>query len=297
MKKTLGTAIACMLLFGIVLLGCAHTPRITEVSETIADTGKTTGPGVANLELLMHREWVLVSIGPIGSEKSVGDAAAITLEFTENDRLQGSAGCNRYFGGYELGAGNSLSIGNTGSTMMMCPDEIMNWEVRYLQALENISSYRIENNRLLLFTEEEREVLVFTHKESAVQFETDTEKKPAVESFRDVPFDSLNDRLKMAALRGESWVRDPIRIALESGNFTEARIVSIKRVYESGENPDSTHVTVVEEGYADDSVRGMWSRLTMVKLDDGTWRITEAQRAYRCRRGDHQDGYTADLCP
>jgi heat shock protein HslJ len=283
--------------FSVLIVGCAHATRTKQAPETIPDSGEMTESGVGNRELLLHREWVLVSMGPIGSEESVGDAATITLEFTEDDRLHGSAGCNRYFGGYELGAGNSLSIGNTGSTMMMCPEEIMNWEVRYLRALENISSYRIENNRLLLFTEEEEEVLVFAHKQSAVQSETDTEKEPTVESSREIPFDSMNHRVRTAADRGGSWVQDPIRIALEFRNVTEARIVTIKRVYESGEGPDSAHVTIVEDGYADDSVRGMWTRLAMIKLDDGTWRITEAHTAYRCRRGDHRDTYAAEPCP
>jgi heat shock protein HslJ len=203
MERTLGTTIIYTLLFWIVLIGCAHTPRIAEVPETIADAGKTPGAALGNRELLLHREWELVSMGSAGSEESLGDAATITLEFTKDGRLHGSAGCNRYFGGYEFDAGNSLSIGNTGSTMMMCSDEIMSWEVRYLQALENISSYRIDDNRLILFTEEGQEALVLAPKESALQPEAEKEKESAVESSRDVPLDSLNGRLKMGALMGE----------------------------------------------------------------------------------------------
>jgi heat shock protein HslJ len=269
------------LLPGFVVIGCARAPKITEGTEAIADSSK------------MHREWTLVSIGPVGSEETIGEAMTITIAFAEDGRFHGSAGCNRYFGGYELGDGNSLLFKNIGSTMMMCDDEIMRLETSYLEALKNISSYRTEKNSLVLSAGDERKVLVFAHKKSIVQ----PEPEAGVEFSRSIPFDALNEHIRAAADIGESWVRDPIRIAFEFGIFNEARTLSIKRIYERGENPDSVQVTVIEDGYVDDSVRGRWIRLTMTKRHDGVWLVTQAREAYRCWRGEHQDVYAAEPCP
>jgi len=118
-----------------------------------------------------------------------------------------------------------------------------------------------------------------------------------VESHSSLSSASFNKRLSNAAEEGEPWARDPIRIALEFMNSQGARSVKIDREDQGGEAHASTRVTVVEDGYLDDSVRGSWTRFTMKRLDDGPWRIANIQKAYRCWRGHHQESYSARLCP
>jgi heat shock protein HslJ len=148
-------------MLGILLMGCTHSQRTNESSTMIGKPGETSDLGAHTAPELLNSEWILESLGPVGSEESIGAAAKITIVFGEDGRFHGSAGCNRYFGTYEVGTDHSLSTGKTGSTMMMCPDEIMDWESRYLQTLKHISSYRTENMLLMLFHDGEEKALTF----------------------------------------------------------------------------------------------------------------------------------------
>ena len=108
-------------------------------------------------------EWVLESYGETGNLESVIGDTEITAEFkSEDSQVGGTAGCNQYFGGYELN-GNDLTVpGPLGSTMMACPEEIMDQEMAYLQALQAAESYEISGNELRIDCGEE--VLVFRKK-------------------------------------------------------------------------------------------------------------------------------------
>jgi len=108
-------------------------------------------------------EWVLESYGETGELVSVTGDEEITAEFrSEEGQVGGSAGCNRYFGGYEL-SGSKLSIpGPLGSTLMACPEDIMDQEMAYLQALQAAESYKIDGDELRIDCGEQ--VLVFKKK-------------------------------------------------------------------------------------------------------------------------------------
>ena len=120
---------------------------------------------------------------------------------------------------------------------------------------------------------------------------------PGVESFRPVVYGGFNQRVAEAAAKGESWVHDPVLIGLEFMGSRGSPRVDIKRQDQDGEAARSTTVTIVEDGYLDDSVRGTWTRFKMTRLDDNTWRLVDVKRAFRCWRGHHQDSYSARLCP
>ena len=64
--------------------------------------------------------------------------------------VPGSAGCNRYFGRFLTPGGDSLVLGQAGSTMMACPEPAMTQEYRYLQALGGVGRYRMTGSELVL---------------------------------------------------------------------------------------------------------------------------------------------------
>jgi len=104
--------------------------------------------------------WVLESYGKTGNLQAVLENTEITAAF-ENTKGQvtGSAGCNNYFGGYDL-KGNELSLtGPIGSTMMSCGEQIDQQEIQYLQILQNAESYKIEGNQLQITSGDK--VLIF----------------------------------------------------------------------------------------------------------------------------------------
>ena len=63
----------------------------------------------------------------------------VTAQFEEDGSLNGSAGCNNFFGSYELD-GDAIQIGQVGSTMMAC-EKGMTQEAIVLEALQK--AYRV----------------------------------------------------------------------------------------------------------------------------------------------------------
>jgi heat shock protein HslJ len=74
------------------------------------------------------------------------------ISFDSNQKLQGFAGCNRFFGSFSLQPqfnSGSISLGNIGSTRMACPQ--LSLESQILAGLQSITRYEIRNKTLLLF--------------------------------------------------------------------------------------------------------------------------------------------------
>ena len=84
----------------------------------------------------------------------------VTLEFSA-DQVNGSAGCNRYFASYTL-AGQKLTLGPAGATMMACDEPRMAQESAFLAALGQVVSYRIQSGKLELLDAAGKVQLVMT---------------------------------------------------------------------------------------------------------------------------------------
>lgn len=115
----------------------------------------------AAIEGLLNRQWVLKSLGTAGSEQPLLPETAIVLEFNADGRLHGSGGCNRYFAAYVTRPGDGLTIKNIGSTRMACPEAFMDQEMRYFEALQRVSAFKVEKDLLQLFYENSQRVLNF----------------------------------------------------------------------------------------------------------------------------------------
>ena len=100
---------------------------------------------------LQGREWKLVELG--------GQPVATPAEFTspfitfeaDTPGVTGNTGCNSFFGGVDV-SGASMLFGVLGSTRRACPDPIADVERRFLQALGETRTWRIEGSQLLLLS-------------------------------------------------------------------------------------------------------------------------------------------------
>ena len=90
----------------------------------------THAPGPKDAFNLSGSEWSLEDIG--GHAVDHGQA---TLAFSEAGKIAGNGSCNRFFGSAEIN-GNSIKFSALGSTRMACPEEVMNQEAKYLEALQ-----------------------------------------------------------------------------------------------------------------------------------------------------------------
>ena len=118
------------------------------------------------VEVLVSLEgtvWTLVSYGDPSDPQAVLEGSEITAQFDgAKGTVTGSAGCNSYFGAYEVD-GDSLTVGPVGSTEMYCaaPENVMDQETAYLAALQSAASYQIVGNQLQIANADGATVLTF----------------------------------------------------------------------------------------------------------------------------------------
>jgi heat shock protein HslJ len=84
----------------------------------------------------------------------------ITLEFDQL-RLSGFAGCNRFSGNYTLGTDASLGVGTTSATKMACNEQRSQLEQRFLQKLQVVHQFSLNNGQLQLLDAQHKVLMTF----------------------------------------------------------------------------------------------------------------------------------------
>ena len=94
-------------------------------------------------------EWVLTSHGKYWEPLGVLPNTEVTAYFDSGTKeVSGSAGCNRYFGSYEVDGLTLTITGPIGVTEMWCGEEIGEQERVYLEALQAAESFRLIQGNL-----------------------------------------------------------------------------------------------------------------------------------------------------
>ncbi len=117
---------------------------------------KTSSYGLENIY------WQLANyLGESGELTQVLPETTVYANFTDG-QINGSAGCNRYFGAYTSAEGNRLTLASEiGSTRMACAPAIARQERRYLALLAQVRAWRQQEETLLLFNKDRQAVLKF----------------------------------------------------------------------------------------------------------------------------------------
>jgi heat shock protein HslJ len=127
-------------------------------------------------------EWYLESyLDTQGKLTPTLPGSQVTAEFGVDSTLSGSAGCNRYTGGYVM-EGTRLDVGPLASTMMACvdPPGLMEQETAYLKLLESAQAFRLSENKLELLGDGGDVILVFTNTpQAAAELPSSTIDAPA----------------------------------------------------------------------------------------------------------------------
>lgn len=104
---------------------------------------------------IVNSEWQIQKIGP----NDVVAKSTVDITFQPSGTVAGSAGCNRYFGRFEITA-TELSLSGVGSTSMACEETLMMQEQRYFAALGKITQFVTnDESRLWLLDQTGRIVL------------------------------------------------------------------------------------------------------------------------------------------
>jgi len=156
-RQTTGTFIALAL--AIVLAACGG-PGQTAGPPGVSRDARPT-PSAVNLD---GTEWVLTSL----DGHSPVEGWAITLDFPDENYLQGHAGCNYYGARYASdGNGFNLSEGRIDTTDFACdvPDSVMQQEAAYFEALRIAAVYGLIDDRLVFVNAAGETILAFTMQE------------------------------------------------------------------------------------------------------------------------------------
>lgn len=108
------------------------------------------------VEAIAGRRWIVTTVEPAreGETETWASwdrvAADLTLD-AATASAAGSGGCNRWRAGFASEAPGRLRFSGAASTMMACLDPgFMERERAFLEALERITTYRLDQGRLLL---------------------------------------------------------------------------------------------------------------------------------------------------
>jgi len=104
-----------------------------------------SGSTDATLEELTSSAWRPQRLG----EMRLDDTTEMYVQFEADGQVSGNAGCNRFFGSYEL-LDEKLAIGPLGATRMACPEPAMSFEITLLELLQSSTTAVTANERLAL---------------------------------------------------------------------------------------------------------------------------------------------------
>jgi heat shock protein HslJ len=105
--------------------------------------------------------WTLTSYVHNSTQVLALNGTKVTLEFGEDGRITGSAGCNHYFASYEV-KGTAITVGPAGSTEMYCTSPgVMEQESVYIRLLGQVTSITVDGDQLTLADAHGRAILSF----------------------------------------------------------------------------------------------------------------------------------------
>lgn len=126
-----------------------------------ACAGRVIGPD--ELESVVESIWVLERIeGKHPLRPQEPNAEPITLELSGDGRAVGFAGANRFFGQVEITPEGEIRFGPLGTTRRYLdePTGLMDQENRLLEILSEVDTYRVHDERLILFRDG-RKMLIY----------------------------------------------------------------------------------------------------------------------------------------
>lgn len=125
-----------------------YTVFSTKGSEAAIEAGTVTLKGCGErLAAPLVGTWRLVELGGKAVPKLPRPP---DIEFQPEGRAAGSAGCNRFSTDYQA-AGKTLKFGMVAATKMAClADGAMEWEDRYLDALQKTAGFERSGSKLVL---------------------------------------------------------------------------------------------------------------------------------------------------
>lgn len=123
---------------------------------TLWNMGEDAEISVPTVTELSASAWRPSHIGEMKLDEDTG----LYLQFETDGKLGGYAGCNRFFGSFEL-SDNAIHIEPLGITRMACASQIMSFEISFIEALQSATTVARANNRIALRNDQGQAVARF----------------------------------------------------------------------------------------------------------------------------------------
>ncbi len=171
MKKILVFVLGIFIL-SICFAGCTQppaavpvptqTPTVTQTAATqpVATQYIATQPVVTQSPIV--GTWNLLSYSNgTAANQTVITGSVPTAVFGPDYKLSGSGGCNQYSAEYKTTTSNGITITQPITTLMACPEPVMQQETQYLSLLQQSKTYKISGDQLALFDKNGVQVLTY----------------------------------------------------------------------------------------------------------------------------------------
>lgn len=121
-----------------------------------AAAGAPASPSVSSAGVPTGTIWIVTKL----AGKPPLEGTELTAELTATRRISGSAGCNRYSGGYRA-TGRTIRVGPLATTQMACDTAIQRQETAFLQALSRARRFAASGSSLTLRSASGRTLVTF----------------------------------------------------------------------------------------------------------------------------------------
>ena len=130
--KKIGLAVFMSMLFLSSVVACA------------TGAGNQETNSMDKFQSLAGTAWWVEDIGGLG----VVDMSHTSIEFADDESVVGNTGCNRYFGSVDID-GSNMTFGPMAGTRMACAESLMDQEMKFYQAMGEVSSWEVAATGLL----------------------------------------------------------------------------------------------------------------------------------------------------
>ncbi len=138
-------------LFSFALVSCGGNKKANNNATANETTAEQTTIDQQDFDQqITGKYWKLIKLEGQDVEMAENQEREIFFTLnTEENTVNGFAGCNSITGEYELEEGNRIRFSNMGITMMICPDVAVD-ESEFMQVFELTDNYTIHNDTLSL---------------------------------------------------------------------------------------------------------------------------------------------------
>jgi heat shock protein HslJ len=132
--------VASLVVTALFIAACVPIPPATPSQPSGASQAS------AGTDNLAGTSWILTTLN---GQRGLADAT-VTLNFADG-RASGTDGCNNYTTAYTADGTNLKIQQPIATTLMACPEPIMNQAAAYMKALEQTATYKVDGKQLTLY--------------------------------------------------------------------------------------------------------------------------------------------------